>query len=37
MQKELNAEDAALFEKFLNLLNECDDVQEIYHNAVLPS
>ena len=36
MQKELNAEDAAMFEKFINLLNDCDDVQEIYHNAVLP-
>ncbi|MBL8813355.1 MAG: YebC/PmpR family DNA-binding transcriptional regulator [Planctomycetaceae bacterium] len=36
MQKELNAEDAAMFEKFINLLNDCDDVQEVYHNAILP-
>jgi transcriptional/translational regulatory protein YebC/TACO1 len=32
----LNAEDAAQFEKFLGLLNDCDDVQEVYHNAVMP-
>lgn len=35
--KELSAEDMATFEKFLNLLNDCDDVQEVYHNAVLPA
>jgi YebC/PmpR family DNA-binding regulatory protein len=34
--KVLNAEDLALFEKFLGMLNECDDVQEIYHNVTLP-
>ena len=34
--KELSADDVAMFEKFINLLNDCDDVQEIYHNAVLP-
>jgi len=32
----LNADDLALFEKFLGLLNDCDDVQEIYHNVSLP-
>jgi len=32
----LSAEDAPVFEKFINLLNDCDDVQEIWHNAVLP-
>ncbi|MGL6076884.1 MAG: YebC/PmpR family DNA-binding transcriptional regulator [Fimbriiglobus sp.] len=31
--KVLNAEDLAMFEKFLNMLNDCDDVQEIYHNV----
>ncbi len=34
--KVLNAEDLALFEKFLGMLNDCDDVQEIYHNVSLP-
>jgi YebC/PmpR family DNA-binding regulatory protein len=34
--KLLSEEDLALFEKFLGLLNECDDVQEIYHNVTLP-
>jgi YebC/PmpR family DNA-binding regulatory protein len=35
--KTLSAEDLAQFEKFLEMLNECDDVQEIYHNVTLPS
>lgn len=34
--KELSADDVPSFEKFMALLNDCDDVQEIYHNAVLP-
>ena len=34
--KILNAEDLALFERFLGMLNDCDDVQEIYHNVSLP-
>jgi YebC/PmpR family DNA-binding regulatory protein len=33
----LSEEDVPLFEKFLNMLNDCDDVQEIYHNAELPT
>jgi YebC/PmpR family DNA-binding regulatory protein len=33
---EITAEDLPLFEKFLNMLNECDDVQDVYHNALLP-
>jgi YebC/PmpR family DNA-binding regulatory protein len=32
----ISAEDAPVFEKFINLLNDCDDVQEVYHNAILP-
>lgn len=32
---ELQGEDAENFEKFLDLLNDCDDVQNVYHNAVL--
>ena len=34
--KVLSPEDLALFEKFLGMLNECDDVQEVYHNVALP-
>lgn len=34
--KTLNAEDLASFEKFVGMLNDCDDVQEIYHNVSLP-
>lgn len=33
--KTLTAEDSASFEKLLGMLNDCDDVQEIYHNASL--
>jgi YebC/PmpR family DNA-binding regulatory protein len=31
--KSLSGEDLALFERFLDMLNDCDDVQEIYHNV----
>jgi len=34
--KTLSAEDLASFERFLSMLNDCDDVQEIYHNVALP-
>src|SRR3954468_5315155 len=34
--KPLNAEEFALFERLLGMLNDCDDVQEIYHNVTLP-
>ena len=33
---EISSEDLPLFEKFINMLNDCDDVQDIYHNAILP-
>jgi YebC/PmpR family DNA-binding regulatory protein len=35
--KTLSAEDQAQFEKFLDMLNDCDDVQNIYHNVAFPS
>jgi YebC/PmpR family DNA-binding regulatory protein len=35
--KTLSGEDLASFERFLGMLNDCDDVQEIYHNVALPS
>jgi YebC/PmpR family DNA-binding regulatory protein len=34
---EISADDLPMFEKFVNMLNDCDDVQDIYHNAILPS
>ncbi len=34
---EISEETLPMFEKFINLLNDCDDVQEVYHNAILPS
>ncbi len=33
----VSPEDLPMFEKFINMLNDCDDVQEIYHNVDLPS
>ena len=33
----MSEEDLPMFEKFMNMLNECDDVQDIYHNVDLPS
>jgi YebC/PmpR family DNA-binding regulatory protein len=35
--KTLSAEDQAQFEKFLDMLNDCEDVQNIYHNVASPS
>lgn len=29
----IEGDDVAMFEKFVGMLNDCDDVQEIYHNA----
>lgn len=34
--KTLEGEDLATFQKLIAMLNECDDVQEVYHNADLP-
>jgi YebC/PmpR family DNA-binding regulatory protein len=33
----ISAEVLPMFEKFINMLNECEDVQDVYHNAILPS
>ena len=33
----MSEEDLPVFEKFMSMLNECDDVQDIYHNVDLPS
>ena len=32
----LSGEDVAQFEKFMTMLNDCDDVQDVYHNAEIP-
>lgn len=34
---ELSGDDAQMFEKLLDMLNDCDDVQEVYHNAEIRS
>ena len=33
---EIPEDDVPNFEKFINMLNDCDDVQDVYHNAILP-
>jgi len=33
---EIIGDDVALFEKFMDMLNDLDDVQNVYHNAELP-
>ena len=33
--KSLGAEDLAMFQKFISMLNDCDDVQDVYHNVEL--
>ncbi|QCZ94485.1 YebC/PmpR family DNA-binding transcriptional regulator [Salinimonas iocasae] len=35
-ETEISEEDRPMFEKFMDMLNDCDDVQDVYHNAVLP-
>lgn len=35
--KALSPDDVPGFEKFMGMLHDCDDVQEIYHNAELPA
>lgn len=34
-KKQLGPDDVPMFEKFLNMLNECEDVQDVYHNAAI--
>lgn len=36
-QVEISGDDLPMFEKFMNMLNDCDDVQDVYHNAILPA
>ena len=32
----INATEVPMFEKFMQMLNDCEDVQDVYHNATLP-
>ena len=33
---EISADEVPMFEKLMAMLNECEDVQDVYHNAILP-
>ena len=35
-QHDISQDDMPMFEKFMTMLEDCDDVQNIYHNAHLP-
>lgn len=35
--KAIGPDDMPMFEKFINMLNDCEDVQDVYHNADLPA
>jgi YebC/PmpR family DNA-binding regulatory protein len=35
--KAIGPDDVPMFEKLMNMLHDCDDVQDIYHNAELPA
>lgn len=35
-ETDISEEDLPMFEKFMDMLNDCDDVQDVYHNANLP-
>ncbi len=34
---EISAAAVPMFDKFIQMLNDCDDVQDVYHNAILPT
>ena len=34
--QQIPPDDVPMFEKFMTMLNECEDVQDVYHNAELP-
>lgn len=36
-QTEIAEADLAMFDKFITMLNDCDDVQHVYHDALLPA
>lgn len=36
-ETEISEEDMPMFQKFMDMLNDCDDVQDVYHNAIVPA
>lgn len=34
-ETEVSGDDVALFDKFMGMLEDCDDVQNVYHNAIV--
>lgn len=34
-ETEVSGDDVAMFDKFMDMLEDCDDVQDVYHNAVV--
>ena len=36
-ESEISEEDMPMFEKFMDMLNDCDDVQDVYHNGITPN
>jgi YebC/PmpR family DNA-binding regulatory protein len=34
-ETEVSGDDVAMFDKFIDMLEDCDDVQDVYHNAVV--
>jgi transcriptional/translational regulatory protein YebC/TACO1 len=35
MTTEISGDEKEMFEKLVEMLNDCEDVQNVYHNAVL--
>lgn len=35
VESEVTGDDVEMFERFLAALNDCDDVQDVYHNAII--
>ena len=31
----VSGDDVAMFDKFMTMLEDCDDVQHVYHNAIV--
>lgn len=36
-RSDIHPDDLPMFEKFLSMLNDCEDVQDVYHNAIVPN
>jgi transcriptional/translational regulatory protein YebC/TACO1 len=33
---DISEDDLPMFEKLISMLNECEDVQDVYHNGIVP-